>query len=162
MELSLRDQFSVAHPSQAYTAYLAQRVPQLFVGSPTQLASIVAAAAQQMALSFVEAGMSTPPWRTEKALLSKWELDVPRRAAAAAATPRAPKRVAFQPGTPPRANELFEGLQVPSSRAGVRTALSCLVGGAPAPATNFATRVTWYNPAGRVATAPSVKRMSSC
>jgi uncharacterized protein (TIGR01615 family) len=71
VEPSFRDQFVIAHPTPAYTELLAA-VPLCFVGTVQRLEAAVTLLCQEMAAAFKQQGLPIPPWRTKKAMLSKW------------------------------------------------------------------------------------------
>ncbi|KXZ50391.1 hypothetical protein GPECTOR_16g564 [Gonium pectorale] len=71
VEPALRAQFAIPHPSPAYMAALS-RVPDVFVGAAFRLVPVVQTLCALMAASFLEQGLTLPPWRREAAMLSKW------------------------------------------------------------------------------------------
>lgn len=68
-----KDAFVVAHPTARYRAVL-DAVPAIVVATKVSLRRAVALLSREMALSFSDQGLSTPPWRTATAMLSRWEL----------------------------------------------------------------------------------------
>lgn len=73
VEASFRECFAIAKPSACYARLLAD-LPAEFVGSPAQLTALVEVISDQISTSFQEQGMSVPPWRTLRSLLSRWRL----------------------------------------------------------------------------------------
>jgi uncharacterized protein (TIGR01615 family) len=73
VEPHLRQHFEVGRPSPLYRRLL-DDLPDVFVGGAEQLAVVVEFLCDQMSTSFMECGMSVPPWRSARALLSKWSL----------------------------------------------------------------------------------------
>mmetsp|Transcript_9891 Transcript_9891/g.32400 ORF Transcript_9891/g.32400 Transcript_9891/m.32400 type:complete len:305 (-) Transcript_9891:157-1071(-) len=66
-----RAQFAVVRPSPEF-AQLLEDVPATFVGTLEHLEAVVKFVAACMQSSFKDHGMALPPWRTARALLSKW------------------------------------------------------------------------------------------
>jgi hypothetical protein len=52
-----------------------QALPQVFVGMPCQLQSVVQLLCEEMELSFLEAGRPCPPWRGWAATINRWMSD---------------------------------------------------------------------------------------
>lgn len=84
MEPRLREHFEIPRPSLAYAASL-QALPSVFVGTPRQLAALVAWMAARLRTAFAQAEMPVPPWRAARAMLKMWRLDTSEGAAAARA-----------------------------------------------------------------------------
>jgi len=73
IEPQLRAEFEIVRPTSQYQRLL-DAVPQEFVGTAFQLAAIVEFMSERMGESFRRGGMSPPPWRQARSMLSKWEL----------------------------------------------------------------------------------------
>jgi len=71
---SFRAQFLIGRPTPTYEAVLAE-VPEAFVGRFTRLERLVNVLCEHMSASFQDAGLSLPPWRNVRSLLSKWDLE---------------------------------------------------------------------------------------
>lgn len=65
-----REQFEISHPTPRYSGLLAL-VPQVMVASAAQLVPLVQLLCAEMSLAFEQHGLSLPPWRQSKSLLSK-------------------------------------------------------------------------------------------
>ena len=65
-----REQFEISHPTPRYSGLLAM-LPQVLVAPPAQLAPLVQLLCAEMSLAFEQHGLSLPPWRESKSLLSK-------------------------------------------------------------------------------------------
>jgi uncharacterized protein (TIGR01615 family) len=74
VETAFRDHFRVARPSASYARLLDEVVPDLFVGTRARLECAVRLLCREMHVSLRGAGLDVPPWRTEKALLNKWNI----------------------------------------------------------------------------------------
>ncbi|GAB4817767.1 hypothetical protein N2152v2_004813 [Parachlorella kessleri] len=70
---NFRDSFVVAHPTTRYSAVLAG-LDQEVVATQACLRRAVTILGRELAQSFTEQGVPVPPWRTQQALLSKWQL----------------------------------------------------------------------------------------
>ena len=73
LEPNFRAQFAIGRPTPAYEAVLGT-VPEAFVGTLPRLTALVEAMCEQMAVAFGDTGMSVPPWRQVRSLMSKWQL----------------------------------------------------------------------------------------
>ena len=73
MEPDIKAHFVISRPTPAY-ARLVDALPSTFVGTHQTLVRLVDFMCEQMNGSFRESGMSVPPWRKNKAILSKWFL----------------------------------------------------------------------------------------
>ncbi|EFJ49898.1 hypothetical protein VOLCADRAFT_89363 [Volvox carteri f. nagariensis] len=69
VEPSLRQHFSIPHPSPEYD-YVLSRTPDVFVGGSCRLVPVVQLLCALMADSFQRQGLPLPPWRTETAMMS--------------------------------------------------------------------------------------------
>ena len=73
MEPDIKAHFVISRPTRTY-ARLVDALPSTFVGTHQTLVRLVDFMCEQMNGSFRESGMSVPPWRKNKAILSKWFL----------------------------------------------------------------------------------------
>ena len=73
MEPDIKAHFVISRPTPAY-ARLVDALPKTFVGTHQALVRLVDFMCERMNGSFRESGMSVPPWRKNKAILSKWFL----------------------------------------------------------------------------------------
>ena len=71
IEVRFRDHFTIPHPTQRY-AHLLDAVPTEVVVAPQRLLELVNLLCSEMSFAFQEQGLSLPPWRQSKSLLSKW------------------------------------------------------------------------------------------
>lgn len=71
IDLNFRDSFKLARPTLAYNQLL-EALPTVFIGHPYELRCIVTVMCTQAAQAFERNGMSVPPWRRLKAVLTKW------------------------------------------------------------------------------------------
>ncbi|GBF95594.1 hypothetical protein Rsub_08575 [Raphidocelis subcapitata] len=71
VEPHFREQFVIAHPTPAYEELL-QAVPHCFVGTVARLEAAVSLLCEEMAAAFKTQGLPVPPWRSKRAMLSKW------------------------------------------------------------------------------------------
>lgn len=68
-----REQFLIAHPSPKYEMVL-KAVPTVFIGSSERLDTLVRLLCDQMSTAFKSQALPLPPWRTIKAMRSKWSI----------------------------------------------------------------------------------------
>lgn len=73
VEPRCREQFQLAHATPTYEHILSE-VPEVFVGSPRRLQSLVEALAPCMAQAFAAHSTPLPPWRKKLSMLTKWNL----------------------------------------------------------------------------------------
>lgn len=66
-----KQHFEIPHPSPLYQEILSS-LPQAFVGTPGKLAPLVQLLCAEMANSFDVRGLTLPPWRRSKSMLTKW------------------------------------------------------------------------------------------
>lgn len=71
IDISFRESFSISRPTDKYAALL-DMVPEVFVGTKTQLVRLVALLAEEADNSFKAAELNVPPWRKTKTVLTKW------------------------------------------------------------------------------------------
>lgn len=79
MEPDIKAHFVISRPTAAYQR-LVDTLPKCFVGTHHSLVKLVDFICEQMVASFLEADMSVPPWRKNKAILSKWFLPTAKSA----------------------------------------------------------------------------------
>lgn len=65
-----REQFEISHPTPRYSGLLSM-LPSVLVGTAEQLTPLVQLLCSEMSLAFEQHGLSLPPWRQSKSLLSK-------------------------------------------------------------------------------------------
>ena len=65
-----REQFEISHPTPRYSGLLAM-LPSVMVGTAAQLTPLVQLLCAEMSLAFEQHGLSLPPWRQSKSILSK-------------------------------------------------------------------------------------------
>lgn len=73
LEPDIKAHFVISRPTRAYQRLL-DALPEHFVGTHRRLVQLVDFLCEQMLVSFRERGMSVPPWRKNKSILSKWFL----------------------------------------------------------------------------------------
>ena len=73
LEPDIKAHFVISRPTRAYQQLL-DALPEHFVGTHKRLVQLVDFLCEQMLVSFRERGMSVPPWRKNKSILSKWFL----------------------------------------------------------------------------------------
>lgn len=66
-----KEQFAIAHPSPWFEGLL-KVMSNEYVGHPDSLKRLVSLVCDEMLKAFVEQKLSIPPWRNQKAMLSKW------------------------------------------------------------------------------------------
>ena len=71
VEPRFRDHFAIPQPTPRYSGLL-QAIPQEVAAPPSVLTPLVHLLCSEMSLAFQEQGLSLPPWRQSKSLLSKW------------------------------------------------------------------------------------------
>lgn len=71
IEARFRDHFAIPHPTDRYAGLL-ELVPAEVALPPAALSPLVDMLCSEMSLAFEERGLSLPPWRQSKSLLSKW------------------------------------------------------------------------------------------
>lgn len=65
-----REQFEISHPTPRYSGLLSM-LPSVLVASAEQITALVQLLCAEMSLAFEHHGLSLPPWRQSKSLLSK-------------------------------------------------------------------------------------------
>lgn len=70
VDLHFREQFAMAQPTKRYRAALC--ITERFVGSVDRLTALVHFLCEEMAAAFTLRGLTLPPWRRKRAVLSKW------------------------------------------------------------------------------------------
>ena len=73
LEPDIKAHFVISRPTAGYQR-LIDALPDHFVGTHKRLVELVDFLCEQMLVSFRESGMSVPPWRKNKSILSKWFL----------------------------------------------------------------------------------------
>jgi uncharacterized protein (TIGR01615 family) len=68
---NFKEQFLIPQPTRSYTAVL-EMLPEEFVGTAARLLPLVEVLCREMSAAFEEIGMSCPPWRQAKSMISKW------------------------------------------------------------------------------------------
>ena len=71
LQPNFREHFEISNPTPRYAGLLGL-LPNLLVASPAQLRPLVQLLFSEMSLAFERQGLSLPPWRQSKSLLSKW------------------------------------------------------------------------------------------
>jgi uncharacterized protein (TIGR01615 family) len=71
VEGRFREHFAIPHPTERYAGVLAS-VPTEIASSAPSLTPLVKLLCSEMSMAFEERGLSLPPWRQSKSLLSKW------------------------------------------------------------------------------------------
>lgn len=71
LDLNFRDNFVISHPTRDFERVF-EAVPEVFVGTPERLQSLVEFLCHEVAASFAAHGLSMPPWRKAPSLLTKW------------------------------------------------------------------------------------------
>lgn len=66
-----REQFAIPQATEHYQE-LVRMLPTEFVGTPACLVPLVQLMCAEMGASFSTRGLTCPPWRHAKSLLSKW------------------------------------------------------------------------------------------
>jgi uncharacterized protein (TIGR01615 family) len=77
LEPDIKAHFVISRPTPGYQR-LVNALPDHFVGTHKRLVELVDFVCEQMLVSFRENGMSVPPWRKNKSILSKWFLPTAR------------------------------------------------------------------------------------
>ncbi|KAG7672005.1 hypothetical protein Ndes2526B_g07043 [Nannochloris sp. 'desiccata'] len=152
IEANFRGHFSIPQPTDRYAGLL-EMVPEEVVLSPTMLSRLVNLLCSEMSLAFQERGLSLPPWRQGKSLLSKW---LPSKSkdfdmSSPSGSPRAAG--VYAAGSSPQysgelnISGLSSGILTPSMllgddspRAVLRGAAACLASGGGSAATPLAVR----------------------
>lgn len=76
VECGFHDHFRIPCATAAYSK-LFNQLPAVYVGTTENMSPLVDVISREMARSFLEEGVTMPPWRGSKALMSKW---IPQRA----------------------------------------------------------------------------------
>jgi uncharacterized protein (TIGR01615 family) len=71
IEFNLRQQFSIASPTERFAAALSM-VPDEFVGTKASLMELISLLSFEVEQAFKDRNMCLPPWRQARSLLSKW------------------------------------------------------------------------------------------
>lgn len=86
MEPDIKAHFVISRPTASYQR-LVQSLPKCFVGTHQALVKLVDFMCEQMQFSFAKNEMSVPPWRKNKAILSKWCLPTAKQPGSSPSTP---------------------------------------------------------------------------
>jgi hypothetical protein len=76
VECAFRSHFCIPCATKPYLAIL-ERVPDIFVGTASQMLPLVEIVTHELARAFSENGITMPPWRSAQSVMSKWS---PQRA----------------------------------------------------------------------------------
>ncbi|KAK9832065.1 hypothetical protein WJX81_003548 [Elliptochloris bilobata] len=71
IDTTFREQFTIPQATEHYQE-LIRMLPAEFVGSPARLVPLAQLLCAEMGASFLSRGLTCPPWRQAKSLLSKW------------------------------------------------------------------------------------------
>ena len=71
VDCHFRDQFKISQNTQHYQQVL-DCLPEVFIGSALRLAPLVDIMCTEMAAAFKDQGVTCPPWRQPRSMLSKW------------------------------------------------------------------------------------------
>lgn len=71
VEGRFREHFAIPHPTERYAQVLAA-IPTEVASPAPSLTPLVKLLCSEMSMAFEERGLSLPPWRQSKSLLSKW------------------------------------------------------------------------------------------
>lgn len=71
IEVRFREHFRIPQPTSRY-AMLLEAVPEVVIATPTSFSSLVQLICSEMAFAFSQMGLSLPPWRQAKSLITKW------------------------------------------------------------------------------------------
>ena len=71
VEAHFKDHFAIPHPTERYAGLLGV-VPDEMVAPTSSITPLVQLLCSEMSLAFEAQGLSLPPWRHSKSLLSKW------------------------------------------------------------------------------------------
>lgn len=71
MECGFSEHFLIPCATPAYSSFY-ESLPPVFVGPIHQMAPLVELISHEMSRSFAEEGVTMPPWRASRAIMSKW------------------------------------------------------------------------------------------
>ena len=71
VDCHFKDQFKISQHTQQYQQTL-NCLPEVFIGSALRLAPLVDFVCTEMAAAFKEQGVTCPPWRQPRSMISKW------------------------------------------------------------------------------------------
>lgn len=120
VDTNFREHFRIPHPTTTYAALL-NAIPEEFVGTAAKLQPLVQLITQQMTQAFTKQGLTCPPWRQAKSVLSKWlparskDYDLSQPASPTSSLEFAPLRVST--GDRSDAVEFLQGPYAPPMRA---------------------------------------------
>ena len=69
-----RSQFEIFHPCDGIYESAMDNIPEIFIGTYTELCAYVKYMAKQVKRLFIQSHIDIPPWRTQRAFLSKWRI----------------------------------------------------------------------------------------
>lgn len=69
-----KSQFEIFHTSDSKYTGAMEHIPCIFIGTYIELCAYVKYMAKQVRLLFLHSRMELPPWRTQRAFLSKWRI----------------------------------------------------------------------------------------
>jgi uncharacterized protein (TIGR01615 family) len=74
VELSFRSQFELSLQRDVSKSYRSaqEHLPEVFVGTPSELRNTVIRMCRKMKQEFAAKDMSLPPWRAESSILARW------------------------------------------------------------------------------------------
>lgn len=118
VESKFRSHFAIPHPTDRYAAVIAA-VPDEIAAPAEALAPLVQLLCSELSLAFEQMGLSLPPWRQSKSLLSKWLPAKSRDLELSTSPAGSPQAVSPQGGSPlhmPRAlSTMTSGTITPSA-----------------------------------------------
>lgn len=94
----------------AFCRRLLDELPCEFVGTAEQLTSLVEFFCDQMATSYSEMGLHTPPWRTVKSMLALWQCSRPGSSSSPSSSSSSHARAAQPPAAARRATLRSSGM----------------------------------------------------
>lgn len=71
VDVKFKDAFEIAHRTPRYSRILAA-VPEVFVGPKSVLSALVRLLADELSRAYADQAFTVPPWRSYKALMSRW------------------------------------------------------------------------------------------
>lgn len=71
VEARFKDHFTISHPTERYAGVM-NMVPEVIVAPASAIKPLVQLLCYEISLAFDTQGLSLPPWRHPKSLLSKW------------------------------------------------------------------------------------------
>jgi PDDEXK-like family of unknown function len=71
VEVNFREHFLIPCATAAYSSFY-ENLPTVFVGPLHRMAPLVELVSHEMSRSFADTGVTMPPWRGSRAIMSKW------------------------------------------------------------------------------------------